>query len=313
MTIRDIRPPEEWALLEAQLRDPPPSLVTEAPRRHRRKDGSRLEVEVASHAVDFAGRPARLVIATDVTARRRAEESLRRNETMAALGSLVAGVAHEVRNPLFGISSTLDAFEARVGRGGEYQRYLATLRGEVDRLGVLMNDLLEYARPSALDLAPTAFDEIVSLALRSCEPLARRFRINIDNRVPAGLPPVSVDRRRMVQVLHNVLDNAIRHSPPGGTVFVEAALVEGSDGLFLRCAVRDAGHGFEEADLPRLFEPFFTKRAAGTGLGLSIVQRIVEQHGGHVGARNHPDGGAVVGIAVKVQPAAPPPGWTAAP
>jgi PAS domain S-box-containing protein len=312
MTIREIRPPEEWAALEEELNRLPTS-VSDVPRRHRRKDGVLLDVEVTSHAVDFAGRLARLVIATDVTARRRAEESLRRSETMAALGALVAGVAHEVRNPLFGISSTLDAFEARAGRGGDYERYLATLRGEVDRLGTLMNDLLEYARPATLALAPAAFDEITAIALRSCEAVARRFRVHVENRVPAGLPLVSVDRRRMVQVLHNVLDNAIRHSPPGATVFVDAASVTRPDGTFLRCAVRDAGGGFDDADLPRLFEPFFTKRAGGTGLGLSIVQRIVEQHGGYVAAENHPDGGAVVAIALRIQPAAPPAGWTADP
>jgi signal transduction histidine kinase len=217
---------------------------------------------------------------------------------MAALGSLVAGVAHEVRNPLFGISSTLDAFEARVGRTSDYQRYVSTLRGEVDRLGMLMTDLLEYARPTALEISPVALPEVVTQAMRICEPLARRHGVVIENAVPAQLPLVPLDRRRMAQVVHNVIDNAIRHSSPGDRVRVEATLLE--DGRSLRLAVRDCGRGFEGRDLPKLFEPFFTKRKGGTGLGLSIVQRIVEQHGGQVQATNHPGGGAEVAVTLRL-------------
>src|SRR5512134_70411 len=96
----------------------------------------------------------------------------------------------------------------------------------------------------------------------------------------------------MQQALQNVIQNAIQHSPAGGTVAV--AVGESVDGGEPRlwCAVRDSGLGFPPDDLPHLFEPFFSRRAGGTGLGLSLAQRIVSQHGGRIEARNRPQGGA---------------------
>jgi PAS domain S-box-containing protein len=240
-----------------------------------------------------------VVVARDITEIVRLEETLRRKETMSAMGSLVAGVAHEVRNPLFGISSTLDAFEARFGRGEQFQRYLETLRGQVERLGELMNELLEYGRPPAAELQPVQIGDLLSQATASCDSLARRAQVRVEGRVEPGLPPTLADRKRLVQVFQNIVDNAIRHTPTGGSVIVQAALDADAGERWLRCSVRDSGPGFNQTDLPRVFEPFFTRRRGGTGLGLSIVQRIVEQHGGRLLAENHPQGGALVTVMLR--------------
>jgi PAS domain S-box-containing protein len=239
------------------------------------------------------------VIARDLTEVARLEESLRRREHMAAMGALVAGVAHEVRNPLFGISSTVDALEARLGRPEGAPKHLETLRAQVERLGKLMHDLLEYGRPreperTAEDLLAMAGD-----ASRACDYLAREGGARVELVARDALPTLLVDRKRILQVFQNLLENALRHSPPGGCVTVEVA----RDGALARAVVRDTGPGFAAADLPHVFEPFFTKRQGGTGLGLSIVQQIVEQHGGRVTARNGPGGGGEV---VVLLPLAPP-------
>jgi signal transduction histidine kinase len=107
---------------------------------------------------------------------------------------------------------------------------------------------------------------------------------------------VLADRARVSQVLQNLIENAVHFSPEGGRV--EVALGPGGDAPngWVECAVRDSGPGFDPADLPRLFEPFFTRRRGGTGLGLSIVHRIVYDHGGEVAAENHESGGAVVKV-----------------
>lgn len=221
------------------------------------------------------------------------EQSLRRREQMAAMGSLVAGVAHEVRNPLFGISSTVDALEARLRSLGLLP-HLETLRSQVERLGKLMNDLLEYGRPAALERAAESLADVVEEARSACDYLCQARGLRVETRARAPLPSVFVDRKRMVQVFQNLLENALRHSPPGAPVEVELDLAAGDGVRAVRVAVRDRGEGFTAADLPQVFEPFFSRRRGGTGLGLSIVRQIVEQHGGSVEARNGAAGGAEV-------------------
>jgi signal transduction histidine kinase len=230
-------------------------------------------------------------------------ETLRRREQMAAMGALVAGVAHEVRNPLFGISSTVDALEARVRSEG-VTTHLETLRSQVGRLGKLMNDLLEYGRPQALELGPEDVASVIDEASRACDYLARGSGARIETRVNGPLPPVFLDRKRLVQVFQNLLENALRHSPPGGTVLVELEPAAFDGRRLARVSVRDHGSGFATADLPHVFEPFFTRRRGGTGLGLSIVQQIVEQHSGRVEAQNDPEGGARVVVWLPLGPPA---------
>jgi signal transduction histidine kinase len=223
---------------------------------------------------------------------------------MAAMGSLVAGVAHEVRNPLFGISSTLDAFEARHGEGEPFKKYLAMLRRETERLSALMRDLLDYGRPPVLDMAAADFTAVVEEAVQLCQPLAGPAGVRVARGGGAPQGRVRLDRWRMQQALQNVIQNAIQHSPAGGTVTVTVGESEEGERRHVFCAVRDEGPGFRPEDLPHLFEPFFTRRKGGTGMGLSLAQRIVSQHGGRLAARNHPEGGAVMTLSLPAEPLA---------
>ena len=225
---------------------------------------------------------------------RASQEALRREETLAAMGSLVAGVAHEVRNTLFGIAGTIEVFEERFAGNETALRYLGVMRRDVGRLQALMRDLLELGKPVVLDRSSVSLESILQDALRACEPLAAGLLVCQD--VPHNLPPVYADRTRVVQVFQNLVQNAIQHSPPGGKVLLEAGREPAGGGVW--CAVRDAGPGFAPEDLRRLFEPFYTRRKGGTGLGLSIAQRIVEQHGGRIEAGNHPEGGAMVMVSL---------------
>jgi PAS domain S-box-containing protein len=235
-----------------------------------------------------------IIMARDITRQVELEASLRRNELMAVLGSLVAGVAHEVRNPLFGISSVLDAFEARFGRLPENKQYISVLREELGHLNRLIEDLFDYGKPYSQELrAGSIYDAIVS-GITVCEPLAEQGQVKIVNGAPRNLAPVMMDEKRLPQVLSNLIKNAIQHSSPGGTVHVEAEEKRLDDRLWLECRVKDSGLGFQIEDLPRIFDPFFTKRHGGTGLGLSIAQRIVQEHGGKITAGNRAEGGAEI-------------------
>jgi signal transduction histidine kinase len=206
------------------------------------------------------------------------------------MGSLVAGVAHEVRNPLFSISASLDALQAELGDKAGIDEYWRLLRSQVGRLTQLMRDLLDYGKPQSLRPVPAHFKDLLSRSVRACAVLARERGVKVLEDVPADLPALVVDLGRIEQVLENLVANAIQHSPNGAAVTVAARHLALDRSV--QCSVDDQGPGIAERDLPRIFEPFFSRRKGGTGLGLSIVQRIVESHGGRVQAENRSQGGA---------------------
>jgi len=233
-----------------------------------------------------------ILIAQDITKRAELEASLRQSEMMSLLGSLVAGVAHEVRNPLFGISSILDAFETRFSDRTEYLRYTNVLRDEVGRLTILMEELLEYGKPFRGELYLVSMEEMIARSIRACLPAAEVAHVTLESQVEDALPKIRIDRRRLSKVFVNLIENAIQHSPQKTTVMIEAHCITDANTEWVQCAIRDSGAGILAEDIPKIFEPFFSKRRGGTGLGLAIAQRIMQEHGGKLIAGNNPEGGA---------------------
>lgn len=275
---------------------PRPVLVHVGHRRQRRRDGTIIDADLISLEIALQGRRARLLLCRDITAelaaaeeRSRIEETVRRTERLSAMGTLVAGVAHEVRNPLFSISATVDALEAELGDDEKFSELAGLLRTQVSRLSVLMRDLLEYGSPPVPHLDATEPAEVARRVVRDCAHLARSQGVEILDEVPRGLPVMWVDAGRIQGVLENLLSNALHHSPRGGRVRLLAGSTEGPS---VEYRVEDEGPGIDALDLPHVFEPFFSRRRGGTGLGLAIAQRIVEAHGGLVTAANRAEGGA---------------------
>ena len=231
-----------------------------------------------------------IVAMRDTTEVTRLQESVRRGEQLAALGELVAGVAHEVRNPIFGMGLTVDALEETLRDNDEVMELFGILRAWLDRLNRLMENLLQYGKTWTLDLHEGTIDSVVSGVVESCRQIATQTGINVDAQIQAGLPML-MDANRLSHAFENLINNAIQHSRPGQSVEV---WVRALDASTIECQVRDQGSGFDPVDLPRIFQPFFTRRRGGTGLGLSIVQRIVDEHGGTIAARNGETGGAVL-------------------
>jgi PAS domain S-box-containing protein len=241
----------------------------------------------------------------DVTNLVRLESSLRRVEQLAELGELVGGVAHEVRNPLFIISASFEALEMRLEiRDETARRHLTNLRREIGRLTTLMNDLLEYGKPPQLAISIGTLDVVVAEALDDAKEAAARAGVTLLNAFPAGLGSILLDSRRMSGALKNIVDNAVAHSLAGQTVTIRGAVSSSVGNDWVACSIEDEGPGFASADLPRIFEPFFTKRKGGTGLGLSIVRRVVELHGGRIRAENRDEGGGRVTLAFPQVPSA---------
>lgn len=235
----------------------------------------------------------------DVTERRRAEEERSRLQTMVAMGHLVGGLAHEVRNPLFAISATLEAVLSDLEGSGTPDipgllRMLTGLREPTARLSELMSDLLEFGKPLSRALSAGSLGEVIHEAVAENGPLAEAKGVRLAPRLGEKELSVGMNRRRLVIALGNLVQNAVHHTPKGGEIVVAADEVVEGDRAWVRCTFEDSGPGFRTEDLPRIFEPFFTRRRGGTGLGLSIVQRIAEEHRARIVAGNRPEGGAIV-------------------
>jgi PAS domain S-box-containing protein len=239
-----------------------------------------------------------IVAMRDITQMVELQESLRRSETMSTMGALVAGVAHEVRNPLFCISATLDALEAKFDKLAGQEQYLNVLKREIKRLNDLMSELLEYGKPAKLELVEESLQAVIDRAIQNCSVLAEQAQVQVVNSANLHNVIMPMDQLRMTEVFQNIIDNAIRHSPAGAVVNITAQQWQTNGQPWISCFIEDNGPGIREADLPKIFQPFFTKRRGGTGLGLPIVQRIVEAHGGKVVAFNHPKGGAVLRVSL---------------
>ncbi|RKH28518.1 PAS domain S-box protein [Corallococcus sp. CA041A] len=263
---------------------------------HDAESGRTWEVSAAWVDEKASEDPRIILVATEVTRLLELQAHVRRGETMAAMGAIVAGVAHEVRNPLFSISAVVDAVEATYGAQPELKPYLEVLRGEVRRLTHLTQELFEYGRPTRGEWTDGAVGSVVFEALSACTLTSDKAAVTLEREVSDALPQVRMDARRLFHVFRNVVENAVQHSPQGTTVHVTAEAVEEAGRPWVRCTVHDGGPGFKSEDLPHVFEPFFSKRRGGTGLGLSIVQRILEEHQGRIRLSNHPQGGAEVTI-----------------
>jgi signal transduction histidine kinase len=257
--------------------------------------GRSWELTVTRFATTSGGETRCIIALWDISNLVSLQESLRKRERISAMGALVAGVAHEVRNPLFGISATIDAYDQELA-SGELRPFAATLRGEVQRLTTLMRELLDFGKPSALQLRVEQIGVVVREAIA---PYVARG-INVMAEISESLPPVVLDRARLRQVFVNLIENALQHSPDGSPISISATTIEQAGRPWIECHVDDRGCGFGAAETERIFEPFYSRREGGTGLGLSIVQRIVEEHAGKVWACNRPAGGASVRVRLPI-------------
>lgn len=231
----------------------------------------------------------------DLTERKRLEEQVHRANRLATLGELMAGVAHEIRNPLTSIKGFLQYFQTDRD-DEEWQHHLPMLLREVDRMNRIIEALLYFSRPSQSVVAPTDLAEVLQSTLMLVSNRADSKGISFDVHVKDDLPLVELDREQFKQVFLNLLINSAQAMEQSGSVEIEVSCQQETDEVKLSFA--DSGPGIPESIREKVFDPFFTTKKTGTGLGLAVVQRIVSARGGRVFIEDHPGGGALIRIVI---------------
>jgi signal transduction histidine kinase len=227
----------------------------------------------------------------------------REREMEQARRDLIAAVSHDLRTPLASARALIEAVADGVAaEEGTVDRYLRSAQGEIAHLGRLVDDLFELAQIDAgvlkLHLEQASLHDLISDTISSLQPRAQEQGVRLIGEVSGDVDLVLMNPPRLQRVLHNLIDNALRHTPADGTVFLRAE----PHGEVVRVEVADTGEGISPDDLPRIFERSFrgersrtrrgAERAPGAGLGLAIVRGLVEAHGGGVGAESREGEGA---------------------
>lgn len=228
----------------------------------------------------------------------RQQEQLLRWDRLATVGELAAGLAHELRNPLAGISGALHVLGGQFQPDDERQALLADLQAQIARMNRTLTDLLQHARPEKPQRVAVEINGLLEQSLK----FLPRGDIEVIRRLDGSLPPVSVDPNLLHQALLNILVNARQAMPTGGRLTIETRMLAGN-GRPVQIRIADTGVGIPADHLSRIFQPFFTTKAQGTGLGLAIAARVVEEHGGRITVESAVGKGTAFTIAL---PSGPP-------
>jgi signal transduction histidine kinase len=225
------------------------------------------------------------------------ESQLAEYEKYASLAQLALGAAHEINNPLLGIMSHLE-LEWKDAQGEQRTEIEQCVEG-AKRISSAVRGLLDYARPGPLLLGKVNLFKLVAETLKFLEHQPMFRHIEMANRVPLDLPPITADMNQLSQILMNLMLNSAQATSAGGSITVSAAKEQSSDVIELR--VHDSGCGIPPDILPHVFEPFFTtKRGKGTGLGLSISQSYIRSHGGDIQVESVPRAGTTVRLTLPI-------------
>jgi PAS domain S-box-containing protein len=245
------------------------------------------------------GQPAGVLLqAQDVTEWLGLEQRVRVAEKLAALHTLSAGVAHELRNPLSAIDLNRHLLEEELLEHGpptsEAMHYLHILNAECRRLSAILDNFMKFARPSSVDSHEVDIHRVIEHIVTLMQLEAQEHNIHLEYRVGKDLPRVLGDETQISQVLVNVIVNAFHAMPDGGHCHITVDSCAADAKRWVEISVRDTGIGIPEEALPRLFDPFYTTKPGGSGLGLAIAYRIMQDHGGLIKVASVPGNGTAV-------------------
>ena len=255
-------------------------------------------VAFAASRLPEADPPAALVIGRDVTSERDMRARLVETERLAAVGELVAGVAHEVNNPLSSISAFAQLLLRDPTLPDAHRDSIEVIKSETNRASQVVKDLLAFARRSDNRREPLDLDALVERTLRLRNFQLADANVTVELALHRALPPVIGDVRQLQQVVLNLVTNAVQAMAPlgGGTLRIMSRVLPGS----VVVEISDTGRGIAPAARPHVFEPFFTtkREGEGTGLGLSVSYGIVTAHGGSIGIAETSERGTTMVVSI---------------
>ncbi|MBI5776659.1 MAG: PAS domain S-box protein [Nitrospirae bacterium] len=255
-----------------------------------RSDGEEFPVEAAISQAGIDGRKYFTVILRDISESMRLQDQLRQAERLAEMGTLASGMAHEIGTPMNVIQGRAEQLMRRT-QEETTKKGLETIVAQVERITKIMNQLLTFARRKPSERRRINLGQTLDDCLEVLQERIRRMRVRVESRYETLLHPVHIhaDPDQMSQVFLNLFINAIHAMPDGGTLRISLERVDSH----VRAVIADTGHGIPKEDLPKIFHPFFTTKAAGqgTGLGLTVVHGIIQEHGGTITVESEPGTG----------------------
>ncbi len=262
-------------------------------------DKNNYTLEVTALGKETVGFPARLstskmrddhlngevivAIFDDLTGQKAMEKEIRRNDRLRTLGQLSAGVAHEIRNPLTGIATSVEVLEGKLKGEEDKLKYIRAVLEEITRLDGIIKNLLDYARPSKPCLKDCRLNDLVRRVVNLLHEHVKRKGINLKITEKAAVSECCADSDQITQVLLNLTLNAVQacRKKDSIEIILHGEIVDGGK-PFMHLEIIDSGPGIPEEIRSTLFEPFVTTKTRGTGMGLAISRQIIEEHGGRI-------------------------------
>ncbi|MBX3044814.1 MAG: PAS domain S-box protein [Candidatus Kapabacteria bacterium] len=247
------------------------------------QEGNPIMVEVSARFMRFEGQDLILAIARDVSEQHALTDKLVQADKLVLLGQLSAGVAHEIRNPLAAVNLNLQVLKRRFEPTAPEYEYIETALQGVDRISRIVEVTLNFSRPTMPDIKDLQLNSLIVSTLELVTAMIKRKDIKVELKFDENLPVIAADSKQIQQVLINLITNAADAIKIKGNIKIETYTEKfgrSGDGIYVVASISDNGIGILPEDLPKIFNPFFTRKADGTGLGLPITQRILHQHSG---------------------------------
>ena len=283
----------------------------------RRRNGSAMPVEFSTAPLKGGeGKDLGVIgVFRDLTLVRRLESDLRRSDRLAALGTLAAGLAHEIKNPLTSLVTFSRHLERKFDDVHFRERFQSVVPHELERINAIVERLLELARPARMNVAlvrlPGLLDRVAELYANQIEAQ----QIEVVREYARDVPPIQADQEGLYRVVVNLVANALDAMPAGGSLTLRAGWSDGGSRLTpwrrrapdrrVLIEVEDTGDGIPASESDRIFNPFYTTKEGGTGIGLALAHKIVEDHGGTINFRSGRRPGTVFTVVLPLIPEPP--------